>query len=217
MLRKLYLAFEFIALFAGVPAALVVFMPGAFVLPFLWAGALICWLALRMDPSFDRACLWRIPGRHPALKIILLRFALALLGMTAIVLIFMPDNFLNLVRTKPLLWMMVMILYPVLSVLPQGIIYRAFLFHRYRKLASGRSLLVLGAFAFSVAHLPFGNAWALGLTLIGGLLFGSTYLKSRSVLLSSIEHALYGCLIFTIGLGAYFFHGTMRAAHMAAH
>jgi len=31
-----------------------------------------------------------------------------------------------------------------------------------------------------------------------------------------IEHALYGCLIFTVGLGSYFFHGTMRMAQRLA-
>ena len=208
--RKLLLALEFAVLFAGAPAALALFAPGAFLLPALWVFALICLVALGQDPSFNRARLWRACDWRPALKTILLRFAIAASGMAAIILAFMPGNFLRLVRTRPLVWTLIMILYPLLSVLPQGVVYRAFLFHRYRVLASEKALLVLGAFAFSLAHLPFGNAWALGFTLIGGLMFGDTYLKSRSMLLSSVEHALYGCLIFTIGFGAYFFHGAAR-------
>ena len=192
--RKLRLALEFAVLFAGAPAALALFAPGAFLLPALWVFALICLVALGQDPSFNRARLWRGCDWRPALKTILLRFAIAASGMAAIIIAFMPGNFLRLVRTRPLVWTLIMILYPLLSVLPQGVVYRAFLFHRYRGLA----------------HLPFGNAWALGFTLIGGLMFGDTYLKSRSMLLSSVEHALYGCLIFTIGFGAYFFHGTAR-------
>jgi hypothetical protein len=31
-----------------------------------------------------------------------------------------------------------------------------------------------------------------------------------------VEHALYGCLLFTIGLGRYFYHGTVRFAEALA-
>src|SRR6516165_6773359 len=52
----------------------------------------------------------------------------------ALVLRYAPSAFLNLPRSNPLLWGLVMVLYPLLSVYPQGIIYRAFLFDRYRSL-----------------------------------------------------------------------------------
>ena len=207
---KLRLALEFAALFAGAPAALAILAPGAFLLPVLWVFALICLLALRRDPFFNRARLSRVGDWRPALTKVLLRFAVCAVGMAAVILAVMPGNFLRLVRDKPLVWMLVMIFYPLLSVLPQGIVYRAFLFHRYRGLVSDQALLIMGAIAFSLAHLPFGNAWALGFTLIGGFMFGDTYLKSRSMLISCFEHALYGCLVFTIGFGAFFFHGTPR-------
>jgi membrane protease YdiL (CAAX protease family) len=126
----------------------------------------------------------------------------------------MPDEFLNLIRTRPLLWTLIVILYPLLWVLPQGIVYRAFLFHRYRELVSQKALLIIGTLAFSLAHLPFANVWALGLTLVGGFLFNRTYCKSGSMLLSSLEHVLYGWLIFTLGLGKYFVHGTMQLSRV---
>jgi len=212
MKRKTYLTAEFIVLYAGVPVAFTLLTPGAFVLPVLWVFTLICGVVLYRDPSFNRRGLWHIPKHSPAVKSALLRFAVSALCMIAIILLVMPEEFLNLVRTKPRLWAMIMILYPLFSVIPQGIVYRAFLFHRYRELASEKTLLLLGASAFSLGHLPFGNGWALVLTLIGGLFFGSTYLKSRSIMLSSIEHAMYGGLIFTTGLGIYFLHGTLRMA-----
>jgi hypothetical protein len=31
-----------------------------------------------------------------------------------------------------------------------------------------------------------------------------------SLLTSSIEHALYGCWLFTVGLGQFFYHGRVR-------
>lgn len=35
-----------------------------------------------------------------------------------------------------------------------------------------------------------------------------TYRRARSLLAASIEHALYGMLVFSVGLGRFFFHGT---------
>lgn len=37
--------------------------------------------------------------------------------------------------------------------------------------------------------------------LIGGILFVITYTKSKSILLTSAEHAIYGNWLFTIGMG----------------
>jgi hypothetical protein len=46
----------------------------------------------------------------------------------------------------------------------------------------------------------------------GGLFFARTYLRARSALASTLEHALpehtlYGCWIFTVGLGRHFYAG----------
>ena len=45
-----------------------------------------------------------------------------------------------------------------------------------------------------------------GLTLVGGLLFAYRYTKTGSLLTSCVEHALYGCFLFTVGLGRFFYH-----------
>ena len=42
------------------------------------------------------------------------------------------------------------------------------------------------------------------LTVIGGLLFGWTWLRTHSIWLVSLEHALFGCFAFTVGLARYF-------------
>jgi hypothetical protein len=39
------------------------------------------------------------------------------------------------------------------------------------------------------------------LTFIGGILFAFTFKKTKSTLLVSIEHAIYGCWLFTVGMG----------------
>jgi membrane protease YdiL (CAAX protease family) len=39
------------------------------------------------------------------------------------------------------------------------------------------------------------------ITIIGGVIFAITFLRTRSLLLTSIEHALYGSWLFTAGMG----------------
>jgi membrane protease YdiL (CAAX protease family) len=99
-----------------------------------------------------------------------------------------------------------MCLYPLLSVWPQEIIFRRFLFHRYERLF-GNQITSASAIMFSYAHIIFLTSLAVLLTLAGGLLFARSYAKTRSLKLTGLEHAIYGCLVFTIGLGQYFYTG----------
>ena len=96
-------------------------------------------------------------------------------------------------------------LYPVLSVYPQGIVYRAFVFYRYRDLFGPSWAIVLGsAFAFTYVPIVFRNRLALVLTMLGGILFGIRFLQTSSLFVTSFEHALYGCFMFTVGSRALF-------------
>ena len=104
-----------------------------------------------------------------------------------------------------------MALYPILSVYPQAIIYRAFVFDRYRDLFGPPWAIVLAsAVAFAYVHIIFQNRLAVVLTFFGGILFAVCYLQTGSLFVSSFEHALYGCSIFTIGLGRSFYHAASR-------
>jgi uncharacterized protein len=105
-----------------------------------------------------------------------------------------------------------MVAYPVLSVYPQGILYRAFFFQRYAALFPGKwAMIVASAAAFAFLHIIFRNWLAVALTFAGGLLFAARYAETDSLFTSSFEHALYGCWLFTIGLGQYFYHGTIAS------
>ena len=48
----------------------------------------------------------------------------------------------------------------------------------------------------------FKNSLVLALTFLGGLLFAFTFYKTKSTLMVSIEHAIYGCWLFTVGMGS---------------
>ena len=70
------------------------------------------------------------------------------------------------------------------------------------------ALAVNGA-AFGLAHLFYMNPLTIGLTAVAGLVFGAVYLRFGSVLLTSVLHGLAGQLVFTSGLGVYFYHGAV--------
>jgi membrane protease YdiL (CAAX protease family) len=126
-----------------------------------------------------------------------------LLAFTAFMI---PDHLFSLLQ-KPDRWVMVIFLYPVLSALPQEIIFRSFIFRRFAPLFTPTQLSIASALAFGWAHIILMNWVAVVFSFLGGLLFTDTYRKTRSLAAVCFEHALYGCYIFTIGLGFYFYHG----------
>jgi uncharacterized protein len=207
-MRSSRLIAEFLFLFLLLPLGFR-FKPFPFpLIPALWLIAAYCFYRLWQDPSFDRSLLWNRQVLPRYLAQILLIFSVLALLITAGVFFLQPERLFILVRKMPVLWAIVMVLYPVLSVYPQGIVYRAFLFHRYRNLFSHRLvMIVVSAAAFSFVHIIFRNVIAVSFTLIGGVLFAWRYRESKSLFTSSLEHALYGCLMFTIGLGEFFYRG----------
>ena len=145
----------------------------------------------------------------PELGSILALFLIIGGALTAAVAILLPDQFLSLPLNRPKLWRRVMLLYPVLSVVAQELIYRPFFFHRYGPLF-GRSrwlLIAVNALAFGLAHIIYGSYVSLALTTVLGVILAWRYDRTRSFWAVWLEHALYGCLVFTIGLGGYFFTG----------
>jgi uncharacterized protein len=80
----------------------------------------------------------------------------------------------------PVFWAVVMVAYPVASVYPQGVLYRAFFFERYAALFPGKWAMILAsAAAFSFLHIIFRNWLAVWLTLAGGLLFAAALRGDR--------------------------------------
>jgi membrane protease YdiL (CAAX protease family) len=112
------------------------------------------------------------------------------------------EDLFYIVIKKPLLWLTIMVFYAVFSVFPQELLYRSFFFNRYDGLFKNSNyLLIINIMVFPLAHLFFNNPMVLLVTLIGGVFFTLTYNKSKSVLLTSIEHAIYGNWLFTVGMG----------------
>jgi membrane protease YdiL (CAAX protease family) len=105
-----------------------------------------------------------------------------------------------------------MVLYPALSVYPQELIFRSFLFHRYAPVfGEGVGLVAASAAAFGYVHIIFGSWFSVVASGIGGWIFATRYLRTQSLFTASAEHSVYGILVFTIGLGRYFYHGAAQA------
>jgi uncharacterized protein len=209
------LTIEFLFLFFIGPAVFAYTRHRIPAIPTLWAVTAYCLFILLYDPQFDRRRLgWRMEDaaalRQFAPQILCLWAFVLAIGIV-LILRFAPADFMNLPRSKPLFWGLIMVLYPTLSVYPQGIVYRVFMFERYRPLfGAGWGIVVASAAAFVFVHIVFRNPLALILTFLGGVLFGLRYWQTESLVVSSFEHALYGCAIFTIGVGRSFYHAEMR-------
>lgn len=70
-------------------------------------------------------------------------------------------------------------------------------------------MVIMSAIVFAYAHMLFINPIAPTFSFVAGLLFAVTYLKTKSLALVTVEHALYGNAIFVIGLGYYFYSGAV--------
>ena len=66
-------------------------------------------------------------------------------------------------------------------------------------------MILSSALSFGFLHIMYDNAIAVGFTLLGGLVFSISYTKSRRLLVPTLEHSLYGLVIFTSGLGRFFY------------
>ena len=147
-------------------------------------------------------------AERAGLRRVLWRFALLAPAIGLFTATVFPDRLFDLPSQQPLLWVTLLVFYPLLSVYPQEMLYRAFFFRRYAPLFPRQGwLLASNALLFGFMHIVFGNGVATALSTIGGYLFADTYARSRSLRLVCLEHTLYGNLLFSVGLGKFFLYG----------
>lgn len=206
--NKAYLIIELVLIFLGIPLIYYFEWVNIPKIPSLVLLTTFCMVVLLKDQSFDRTKLWNYRSAREFILKMVIRFGLAAIFLAIFTFVFFPEKFLLFPKTRPLIWVIVMIFYPILSAFPQELIYRVFLFHRYESLFKNDSVkIIASAVAFSFLHIMYDNFYALFLSLLGGFLFAMTYFKSKSLFLVGLEHALYGCFVFTIGLGQFFYEG----------
>jgi membrane protease YdiL (CAAX protease family) len=205
---------ELILFMLVVPVALWLLLPSSAILPVVWGMALFChWLG-RKSPVAYAAYGWNWAAVNRAnLVPMLARFAFCTLLLGVGTWLLKPEMLWSFVREKPQLWAIVMVFYPLVSVVPQEIIFRRYLFARHADiLAPALVMILVSGIGFGFAHIVFNNWVAPVLCVFGGVIFAYTYHKTRSLALVCIEHALYGDMVFTLGLGRYFYHGAVAVA-----
>jgi len=209
MTRLFFLTLELTAVFVVVPVLIYYRGIPNLPIPYILLTAFGAFLLLRRDATFSLSQLTSWGNFRPFLTAILIRDAVCIVGLGIAVCLLAPQLLFSLIRRSPWLWALVFLLYPLLSVYPQELLYRAFFFHRYEPLfGRGRGMLLASALAFAFVHIIFRNWLAVGLCVIGGFLFSLTYQTSGSLLLACLDHVIFGNFLFTIGLGQFFYHGS---------
>ena len=212
-MKKLWLWVEWILLFIFAPVVVgQIFsrVPWVIFLIVITIGAAI-WLRRRWNFSFR--CFWRsqdVGEEQRQLMRVLWRFLLCAVALVVTTMALFPDKLFAFPRATPIQWALLLASYPVLSVYPQELLYRAFFLKRYAGLfQNGRGLRFGSALAFAWLHVIFRNPLAIVLTLVGGWFFAQTYGRTQSMRLVCLEHTLYGSLIFSVGLGEFFLQNAL--------
>lgn len=208
--RPVLRAVEMIVLFVGGPTVLAFVVTNVWLFYSIWAFTGVALVYLLTDRTFPRRYLLNLGAARRAAGTLLLRGVLVAALLAGALWIYRPEWLLRLPRTNPQLWLLIMVFYPLLSVYPQEIGFRALFSHRYRTLfPSHRAYVVANALAFAYAHIVLRNFVAVAMCFVGGLLLADTYERTRSTAAAWLEHTLYGCAIFTIGWGWYFYGGSV--------
>ncbi len=207
--RRARLWAEFAGLYVAIPLAM------AFALPSdtLWWGLAglfaLAVLLLSLADGFSWRSLIAAPAvpDWPALAGFV---ALAAAISVGLVLWLRPYALFGMPLHNRELWLAIMALYPLLSAFPQEVVFRVLFFRRYGALFNGSHLAIAAnAAAFSLAHLFYWNWPAIVLTALGGAVFAWAYREKGSFLFAWLLHAVAGQIVFTSGLGRYFYHGAI--------
>ena len=196
------LKFELFFIYLFLPSFILIFQSKILIFTLLYLVFLFTFLRLRKDKSFQSKSL----TKKINWKISFISFFVFLIFGYLYVLFYDPTLLFIFPKNNFWLWIIVMIIYPFFSVIPQEIIYRVYFYHRYKKLFSGSLLLLtlLNLFFFSFAHIVFNNPHAILITAIASPIFSYLYLH-ESFLTCVFVHSLGGQIIFTLGLGRYFY------------
>lgn len=201
---SIYKYFELLALFLGVPL-LYHFdvIPGHKSLPLLVVFTILL-VYLLLSKTFNKKELGL--NGFKGWFFLLIRSAVVAIIITGATYLFLPEYLFYLPKQNPLLWLMIMIFYPIWSAFTQELIYRPFFFFRYGNLFQNRTVgSIVNGLLFGFLHVIFGNWIAVVGATIMGTIWAFSYTKHRSLMAVAIEHAIVGNLLFTIGLGQFFY------------
>ena len=210
-MRRYFFIVEFFILCLVLPTFIIVNKLAPFMFTFLWAAAAYCWFVYRYDHKEKFREIWKWEAVNwENMKPMLIRWIFASIGMLGFIYFIDPERMFFLVKERPHIIPFLLLMYPLLSALPQEFIFCSFFFERYKRLFRTETVMIIAsALVFAYAHVLYINWVAPFLSFIAGLIFATTYSKTRSLALVTIEHGLYGNVLFLVGLGWYFYGGAV--------
>ncbi len=199
---------EFTLLFIVAPLVMAVALPPRMMFRALFAFTVVGLVLLHLTGGFDWRVLVRGWGRIDWRRVLALIAVVVLTGW-AILAVTRPQAAFSLIRSRPEFMLLIWGLYPILSALPQELIFRVLFFHRYARLMPGRRAAVaLNAGVFSFAHLMYWSPIVAVLTFGGGVIFARAYLR-EGFPSAWVMHAVAGNALFAVGMGVYFYSGAV--------
>ena len=207
---NLRLKAEFAGFFVTAPLLIAVLFPPNWMFPALFVFTSIGIALLHRTPGFAWAELrygWR---NWRWVELIL--FVLAMIAFCSVlVLVTRPDAAFFLLLNRPEFLAVIWLGYPLLSALPQELLFRTLFYRRYHAiLPEGAALPLLNAGVFAFAHLMYWSWIVTIMTFAGGLLFSWAYRKRGSFFFAVLLHAIAGNIIFAAGLGIFFYTGNVQ-------
>jgi membrane protease YdiL (CAAX protease family) len=193
-------------LYLALPLAIAIVLPPGSMFPALFAATgLGLWLLHR-----THGFAWRDLARGRIDWRLVAAFAAVTLAVALGVALATSGDPLRFVRERPGFFVLVMIFYPILSALPQELLFRVLWFRRYGGiLPGGGAGLVLNAAIFALAHLMYWSGIVAAMTFAGGLAFAWAYQRRGSFAMAVVLHALAGQIVFALGLGMFFYSGNV--------
>ena len=206
-----YKTIELIILSIIIPFTILYFKFSSNVLIFLWLILIYCicifYLCEERNLKYKNILLITLN----TLIYVFIRWIVFSFGLFIFTFYVFPEKLFIVQKSNPGFIWKIMIFYPFFSALPQEFIFCKFFFARYKSFFGEKTLMVaMSSLAFCLAHILFINWVAPVLGLVGGIIFAGTYKKTKSLLMVSIEHSLYGDTLFFIGLGWFFWGGSVN-------
>ena len=197
---------EFVGFYFAIPLAVALFLPpgrlfeALFV--FMLGGLGLLWIT----PGFEWKELLRGWRATDWPRVGLLALVTAVAGV-AVMQATAPERMFSLLD-RPGTLLTIALFYPLLSALPQEVVFRALYFRRYRDiLPEGVPGLLLNAAIFALAHLMYWSSIVMVMTFAGGFAFAWAHSVRRSFPMAWVMHTLAGLIVFAVGLGVYFYSG----------
>lgn len=206
MVGRGWLRVEFALFYGLAPVALAVLLPPSAMFPALFGVTALGLVLLHLTPGFHWGDLTHGLTRVSPGFVALFALGTVVVGY-AVVQATTPQSFLRLPRTQPQLMLAIALLYPVLSALPQEIVFRPLFFRRYGAILPGSVgvRIALNAGVFSFAHLMYWSWIVAAMTFAGGLVFAFSYAVRGNFPEAVIAHSVAGIILFALGLGVFFY------------